>query len=55
MGGTVYAEALGAVGIEVVVPDTDDAATVDRIIFDELVPGLVTAGRGARTRRSSTA
>ena len=44
MGGTVYAEALGALGIEVVVPDADDAAEVDRIIFDELVPGVVTAG-----------
>ncbi len=41
MGGAVYPEALGARGIEVVVPDADDAATVDRIIFDELVAGTI--------------
>ena len=44
MDGTVYAEAMGAIGIDVVVPDADDAADVDRIIFDELVPGIVTTG-----------
>ncbi len=41
MGGAVYPEALGARGIGVVVPDSDDAATVDRIIFDELVAGTI--------------
>lgn len=41
MGGPVYPEALGARGIEVVVPDAADAATVDGIIFDELVAGTL--------------
>jgi aspartate racemase len=41
-GGPVYPEALGANGIDVVVPDADDAAEVDRIIFEELVPGVIT-------------
>jgi aspartate racemase len=43
MGGTVYADALGALDIDTVVPDPEDAATVDRIIFDELVGGVATA------------
>ena len=40
MGGPVYPEALARSGIDVVVPDADDAAMVDRIIFDELVAGV---------------
>jgi aspartate racemase len=38
--GPVYPEALGAVGIEAVTPDADDAELIDRIIFDELVDGV---------------
>jgi aspartate racemase len=40
MGGPLYREALGAVDIECVVPEGDDAESVDRIIFDELVNGV---------------
>lgn len=39
MEGPVYPEALGALGIDSVVPETADRARVDRIIFDELVQG----------------
>jgi aspartate racemase len=42
MGGPVYPRALGAVGIEAVIPDARDAAEVDRIIFAELVNGVFT-------------
>ena len=45
MDGPLYREALGELGIEAVVPDADDAATVDRIIFDELVDGVFTTTR----------
>jgi aspartate racemase len=41
MGGPVYPSAFGAASIECVVPDAVDAATVDRIIFDELVDGVL--------------
>jgi aspartate racemase len=41
MAGPVYAEALGALGVDTAVPSLDDAAVVDRIIFDELVNGVV--------------
>jgi aspartate racemase len=40
MGGPVYREALGALGIEAVVPEAADFEAVDRIIFDELVNGV---------------
>jgi aspartate racemase len=40
MEGPVYSEALSALGIETAVPSPDDAALVDRIIFDELVNGV---------------
>jgi aspartate racemase len=43
MEGPIYHDALGTSGIDVVVPDADDAALVDRIIFEELVPGIVSA------------
>jgi aspartate racemase len=43
MGGPVYPEALGALGIEAVAPTGDDAELVDRVIFEELVPGIVSA------------
>ena len=42
MDGPVYRQALGEIGIEAVVPAAEDAATVDRIIFDELVDGVFT-------------
>jgi aspartate racemase len=40
MDGPVYRDELGALGIDVVVPDRDDAEVVDRIIFDELIQGV---------------
>jgi aspartate racemase len=40
MAGPVYADALGALGIDVLVPEADDFETVDRIIFTELVDGV---------------
>jgi aspartate racemase len=42
MGGPVYPEVLGALGIVVVTPPADDAVVVDRIIFEELVNGVFT-------------
>jgi aspartate racemase len=41
MGGPVYPAALGAAGIECVVPEGEDADAVDRIIFDELIDGVL--------------
>ena len=49
MDGPIYRQALGAIGIEAVVPAADDAATVDRIIFDELVDGVFTTTRARPT------
>jgi aspartate racemase len=40
MDGPLYREALSSVGIETIVPAPEDAATVDRIIFSELVHGV---------------
>jgi aspartate racemase len=42
MNGPVYREALAPLGIDVVVPEPADAAEVDRIIFAELIEGVVT-------------
>jgi aspartate racemase len=42
MGGPVYAEWLGRLGIDTVVPEAADFETVDRIIFGELVDGVFT-------------
>lgn len=42
MAGAVYRDALGALGIETMVPDGADFETVDRIIFAELVDGILT-------------
>lgn len=39
MNGPVYPRALGAVGIDCAIPDENQRAAVDRIIFDELVIG----------------
>jgi aspartate racemase len=44
MDGPIYPRALAAHGIEAVVPDDTQRATVDRIIFDELVNGVFTDG-----------
>ena len=50
MQGPVYREALGALGIDTVVPDSDDAEAVDRIIFDELIHGVLRAESRDRYR-----
>ncbi len=42
MAGPVYAQALGRLGIETMVPEATDFGTVDRIIFAELVDGVFT-------------
>lgn len=42
MGGPVYANALGRIGIETLVPPAADFTTVDDIIFSELVDGVFT-------------
>jgi aspartate racemase len=41
MSGPVYPEALGALGIDVIVPTEADQADVDRIIFEELIDGVI--------------
>lgn len=43
MDGPVYPETLEALGLEVVIPEAEDAAIVDRIIFSELIDGVVTS------------
>ena len=48
MTGPVYPAALGALGIEVVVPTEADQADVDRIIFDELIDGVLLASSRER-------
>jgi aspartate racemase len=40
MEGTVYQTKLPAAGFEYMVPDTNERAEIDRIIFDELVNGI---------------
>jgi len=42
MGGPVYSECLGRLGIEAVVPEPADFEMVDRVIFAELVDGVFT-------------
>jgi aspartate racemase len=42
MDGPVYPEALAATGVEAVVPPAEDRELVDRVIFTELVDGVVT-------------
>jgi aspartate racemase len=42
MDGPLYRDALSSVGIEAVLPSPEDATTVDRIIFSELVDGVFT-------------
>lgn len=51
MAGPVYADSLGKLGIDTVVPEAADFEAVDRIIFAELVDGLFTdASRQAYNR-----
>jgi aspartate racemase len=51
MGGPVYSESLGALGLDAVMPEAADFETVDRIIFAELVDGVFTdASRQAYNR-----
>jgi aspartate racemase len=40
MGGAVYSDCLGRLGIETLVPEAADSETVDRVIFAELVDGV---------------
>ncbi|HET6952546.1 MAG TPA: amino acid racemase [Acidimicrobiales bacterium] len=42
MGGPVYREALSALAVDVAVPPPDDRDLVDKVIFSELVDGVVT-------------
>jgi aspartate racemase len=42
MGGKVYRDAFAALDIDSLTPDADDAETVDRVIFSELVDGIIT-------------
>jgi aspartate racemase len=42
MAGSVYRDALTPLGIDVVTPEPADVERVDRIIFDELVDGILT-------------
>jgi aspartate racemase len=41
MTGPVYPDALGALGIDVIVPSEADQAEIDRIIFEELIDGVI--------------
>jgi len=51
MAGPVYSESLGGLRIENEVPEPADFATVDRLIFEELVDGVFTdASRQAYNR-----
>ncbi len=51
MGGPLYSDALGALGIDSSVPEAPDFETVDRVIFAELVDGVFTdASRQAFNR-----
>jgi aspartate racemase len=42
MAGRLYRDTLAAAGIEAIPPERDDFEIVDRIIFEELVDGVVT-------------
>ena len=41
MQNTFYADALAKYNIEVIVPEGDDAVTVNQVIYDELVKGII--------------
>jgi aspartate racemase len=47
MDGPLYPAALAAFGIAAEMPEPDDRALINRIIFDELVNGIFTAGSRA--------
>ena len=49
-----YVQRLAARGVEVLVPESADRGEVDRIIFDELTRGVVTAASGAEFVRIMT-
>jgi aspartate racemase len=51
MAGPLYRDALGAVGIEAVVPEAADFELVDRVIFEELVDGVFSEGSRAEYNR----
>ncbi|HET6582762.1 MAG TPA: amino acid racemase [Nannocystaceae bacterium] len=48
MQGPVYRDTFASMGIETMVPDAQDAELVDRIIFSELVDGVLTDESRAR-------
>ena len=48
MTGPVYPKALGALGIDVIVPTEPEQDDVDRIIFDELIDGVLLPRSRAR-------
>lgn len=41
MQNTFYADALAKYGIEVIIPEGDDAVTVNQVIYNELVKGII--------------
>lgn len=41
MQNTFYADALEKYGVKVIVPEGDDAITVNQVIYDELVKGII--------------
>ena len=41
MAGPVYRNALGAAGLEALVPESPDFERIDGVIFDELVNGVI--------------
>jgi aspartate racemase len=47
MDGPLYPAALAACGIAAEMPEPDDRALIDKVIFDELVNGVFTAGSRA--------
>lgn len=51
MEGTVYQTKLPAAGFEYLVPNADERAEIDRIIFDELVNGIFKAEASAYFQR----
>lgn len=51
MDGPTYPRALAARGVDTMVPDAADRRTVNRIIFDELVNGVVTSSSREEYRR----
>lgn len=48
MESDLYTRALGERGLEVLVPDSEARAEVDRVIYEELVAGEITAAARAR-------